>query len=676
MANPFIPFLLEPRNRGALDASATQFTFQYNHPTAGKAGDRVFLRRKQLTPLAGVHQWWNGTEWLPTELSIALAMVPGGEYTVAAGGFGNGIIYQWSIQVRDADAAVSGYANDFLVDIHSKPTPIISQPAGAQPISRPDIVWVWDSTAGSRQAKYRLAIYTSAVYGAPGFDPALPAWQSEANWIMPDFKVSSSDWSYTPKGFSIETGVNYRVYGLFVDEDDLDSGWVAGATFTGSIASLPAPAVSASPNPDFGRVDLVISSSYNLLGENDSDFTSGVGGWHGIINANVFPTTEQFLYGSSSMRVEIGGLTYAELDAAHTTYTAQDTAYADYAAQKAAMASPVGTSRIASPEGTSGVPVTVATAYSAMASVRPTAGAKNARLAIMWFTAAGAPCATPLSEGTVTPVPKDVWTEIRVTDATAPATAAFAAIRIEFTTTAVDEVFYVDGVALAQASNVVWQGGSVELAYVVERSLDGVNWTELWGATRDNPYESQATTVRISDRAAPLFSGTVQYRVFGVATPDTAPVFSQATLVSVSNVQANSWWLRVPDNVGEDVPMFVESATQHSNEDKEVFLPDGSPKPVVLRTGLPVVTTITVTTKTRYKSHFDGLIAALTNGKILYLQSTMDGHGWYIDPGESRDVEQLRAVALATENTNVRHLHSVRFTAVVVEEPVITSVAV
>ena len=86
-------------------------------------------------------------------------------------------------------------------------------------------------------------------------------------------------------------------------------------------------------------------------------------------------------------------------------------------------------------------------------------------------------------------------------------------------------------------------------------------------------------------------------------------------------------------------------------------------------------TKITVTVKTMFKSHYDGLLAALTTGKVLYLQSTMDGHGWYIDPGESRDIEQIRAVALSTEFTAVRHLHSVRFTATVVEEPVIVSVA-
>ncbi len=98
--------------------------------------------------------------------------------------------------------------------------------------------------------------------------------------------------------------------------------------------------------------------------------------------------------------------------------------------------------------GTGGVPVTVGREYLATADIRTAVTARNALVGIRWYDGAGA--ALSSSQGEVVP-DSTSWRQYTCY-ATAPASAAFAAVYVEIIGAAGAEVHYADRIGLMEPS--------------------------------------------------------------------------------------------------------------------------------------------------------------------------------------------------------------------------------
>jgi hypothetical protein len=103
------------------------------------------------------------------------------------------------------------------------------------------------------------------------------------------------------------------------------------------------------------------------------------------------------------------------------------------------------------PTGTNGFPVVGGKAYTVSLYTRAATTARNIRSALHWYDAAGASISSSSQGDTLNSTTE--WTR-ETTTATAPANAAFAAVKVRVVTaSAVGEVHYFDGFLLEQASS-------------------------------------------------------------------------------------------------------------------------------------------------------------------------------------------------------------------------------
>lgn len=106
--------------------------------------------------------------------------------------------------------------------------------------------------------------------------------------------------------------------------------------------------------------------------------------------------------------------------------------------------------------GVTGIPVQAGASYTALASFRPNTAARNAHTDIIWYTAAGAVIST--SAGVAGSCPTGSYTQRTVT-ATAPANAAFAAVRVAFTGSGAGDICDVDKLAIHEGDSTTWTLG-------------------------------------------------------------------------------------------------------------------------------------------------------------------------------------------------------------------------
>ena len=153
---------------------------------------------------------------------------------------------------------------------------------------------------------------------------------------------------------------------------------------------------------------VITTSGSNLLSAADSDLETGIGTWSAITNVTVTQSTDQAQSGTHSLK--------------HVS-TASGNTEADTAS------------------GTSGFLVTAGSTYKATCYARAGTTGANCFIQLRWYTSGGAFLSQ--QSGPTFVDSSSAWTPISAV-LTAPATAAFAAFKITFTTTGAGEVHYSD----------------------------------------------------------------------------------------------------------------------------------------------------------------------------------------------------------------------------------------
>lgn len=675
MTAPFAPELLTPKNRGASASASVTLTWKFKSVAAGDYMKDFTIRRRQMTPTVGAYEYWTGAAW-GAETWLAGPTAPNlvkdgmtGTITITTG-WTTDRVYQWSVKVRNLATEASTYAEDNLIQIHAAPAMAIS--VSSTVISRPKISWVWSGAAGFYMRSYRVMIYSAAVQGASGFDASSAVWQALATY---DSGTQYSSTAYqTQIKADLASGTTYYVYYKTEDNSELSSGWVNATNFSPTYTAVPPPTIVAVPNPNTGVVQVTVRSSFNLLGDDLSIFTAGIGTWAGSLNCGA-----SWNSGSGKLQLKVGGMTYAQLDAAHTTYTATDTAYTTFENMRTTMAAPSGTSRaLSGASNAERVAVTAGVAYSAIATLTNNAAAsRTAKLGIRWHQAGGAASAiTAINQGAGTACPSGVATGVKVENVTAPADAAFAAIEIEWTTSVIDDIVLVDDVAMASATTISWSpsGGAFDISFVLEHSSDGVTWDSVWGCSQDSPHVSDSGAVSqviVDDRSCPLSVQTLYYRAYAVSNFSTSPIWSALATTSVAGMKPETWWLRRPEQTtAYDIKIAAVEFSRDMQLNRELFSPEGASYPVVSYGSAPDVEFVNISIMTKDPITHDAVMDAIRSPETLFIHSNLENEqGYYVRPVDSVKRTQRRAAA-SNAYSAVRHLNTVSFTAAIVEKPV------
>lgn len=671
MTAPFAPELLSPKNKGASAAASVTLQWRFRSVVAGDSMTTYAVRRRVMTPAVGAYEYWTGAAW-GVETFIAGPVAPndikdGMTFsTTITTGWVTDKVYQWSVKTRNAAVEASPYADDNLIQVHAAPSMALTISSAA--VSRPSIAWVWAGAAGYFQKTYRLAIYTAAIRNTFGFDPASAVWQALATWIMPADKYSATDWKQAIDA-DLASGTQYYYFYKTTDNTDLSSGWIEAGNFTPSFTAVPAPTLVLTPDTVNGVVTAVVRSSFNLLADQSSIFSTGIDNWVGTLNAQT-----QWNAALQKLEAVVGGMSYAALDVAQTTFTAETAAYTDFNNMKTTMAAPSGTSRIMSgDQAGERVAVTPSIAYSAIATVNNQAAAsRTGKLGIRWYKADNTASAiTVLSQGSGVTLGFNTDTAVTVQNVTSPADAAFAALEFEWTTSVVGDLIRIDDVAMASAATISWSpsGNAFDISFVLERSLDQVTWTPVWGMSKLAPHTSDSgavSQVTIVDRAVPLGTSTVYYRAYAISKFSSAPIWSALATNNIPGMDPIKWFLRRTTRADKDVRVIanqfsIDQASQH-----EVVEAEGQLTPIVNSSGSPKTQTINVSLMSLDKLTFENTIDALAADETLYIQTNLDGYGYYVRVVDSVKRSQRRAANVNGGFSNVRNVFDISFAAVVV----------
>lgn len=239
----------------------------------------------------------------------------------------------------------------------------------------------------------------------------------------------------------------------------------------------------------------LLPSSYDtglgtMLTGNASTFEGGIANWNTAGNSSIAQSSAQAHTGTHSLAVT----SIASGDAEASSCTATSVT-------------------------TQGMPVTPGVTYHAdgwfMAAVTP----EPVRVGLAWYTAAGSLIGS-VSQGSSTTDSTTAWTNVSVL-AAAPATAAFARVIADVTTTAgASEVHYVDDVAVypaygAQAYLQVTAFTGTDCTIKVQDSADGLTWADVTGLAF-----TQVTAAPFAQRVA-IANGTAVRRYVTVTAIST-----------------------------------------------------------------------------------------------------------------------------------------------------------
>lgn len=482
--------------------------------------------------------------------------------------------------------------------------------------------------------------YTAAQYGAGGFVAGTSPGDAHVDTVVPPT-------STTPIGaqpnIDLTNGTTYKVAMRIKQSANARwSAWVLGSAFTVSVIPPAVPTIAATVDNALGRIKLDVQGRDNLLTYNNASFETDVTGFTGT-NATLSRITTQFLHGAASMQL---------------------------ASVAAGNMSALG------PNGVNGAPVTVGQQYTAMASFRRVSGGANrlCHIDILWYTAAGALIST--SAGGTTSINAS-WTQVTNT-ATAPATAAFAAVRVQVDgPTAAAEQFAVDQVDIGPGSSTVWTPGGIAATtgyaglssgtgqtILIERSLDGgTTWTQirpqpastLVGAIPQASIALGVQTSTVYDYEVPLGTNAI-YRARTVAiyasadagnpVPGNITNIASANSASTGAVQLTGptngmgWYLKDPANPTRNMAIDIVEETWKIKRPVvgAQFQPLGRADPLVVQD---------IVAKAKGSCTFEFVLLADYNSFVVLFESLntlllqrYDGTQYYIEFVVSGDLEE------------------------------------
>lgn len=314
-------------------------------------------------------------------------------------------------EYKDGSNRSTFYEGFVELDVIDQPTVTVN--AVPTDTTKPTVSWVYADGDGDPQTYYQVKIFDAATYGAGGFSPytSTPVWTSGP--VSADPSTAS-----VVVGASLANGGTYRAY-VAVGHDGGDSTYWSLWAYAGWTVVVPPPAtpsLSAAFLPASNAVAISCQGHTNLLSADDSQATATVGNWTGLTNiAATWPQRSTAYAAEGSASVELK------------------------AAAAGTMAVIVGAA--------GRVTVSVGGTYSVIADVRaPAAGtARAVRVGIRWLTSAGATISDVY--GAASNDSTSAWTTYSYV-AIAPAGAALAVPIVEVASAAINELHYVDKIAL------------------------------------------------------------------------------------------------------------------------------------------------------------------------------------------------------------------------------------
>lgn len=344
----------------------------------------------------------------------------------------------------------------------------VTSPTGTvSDTSYPTITWTFSDAENDLQAAFRVKIFDAATYSAGDFS----ADSSVA--VVDSGIVNSAATGYTLSS-DLVNGTTYRVYVQAATTVNGTYYWSPWA-YSGFNVSLSAPAdptVSAFFDSSNTAVTVSILGNTNFLSSNQASLESATTGWASSTNCSIARSTAQAAIGSASLALTAS---------ASGTMTAATTDATKFAV--------VGN-----------VP------HSARAEFRTAVTGRVCRVGIQWLTSAGSSIST--AYGSTITDSTSAWTVATVT-ATSPANAAYGRVFVEVQSADAAEVHYVDKIAFHPGSTPTWSiGGYYNHSFSVERSTNGITWSEVRGSPVTATTGQTATLV---DYEAPI-SATVTYR--------------------------------------------------------------------------------------------------------------------------------------------------------------------
>lgn len=142
------------------------------------------------------------------------------------------------------------------VDIAAQPTVTVSQPTGTITSSAaPDVVWAYADTDNETQAFYQIRVFTSAQYGAGGFNPATSA----STWDSGE--IASSDQSAVIG--ELLTAGTYRAYVRVAKAVNGEPFWssYAFSEFTLSFTAPTIPTMAVAWSASLGRATFTLTGA-------------------------------------------------------------------------------------------------------------------------------------------------------------------------------------------------------------------------------------------------------------------------------------------------------------------------------------------------------------------------------------------------------------------------------
>jgi len=262
----------------------------------------------------------------------------------------------------------------------------------------------------------------------------------------------------------------------------------------------------------------------NLLTANQADLETSAAGWQALSNCAVAQSSAQAWHGLYSL---------------------------------ALTASSAATMTASTTPGTGACPVTVGYQYSASAYVRAATSARQVGVNIAWYDSTGTLLST--SSGSTSADTSTGWT--RVTEvATAPASAAFAAVQVTVVSAGNGEVHYADGIQLAYSPDgpMSWQPG-----------YSGSAWTPVTPSVNDVMLSQERYLTR-----APIDTGYVQQALAVMLhtyqQTDPAGSFTEAGLWDQAANSAG--YLNANANVG-DTALTVAGSTPAVAAGTQLYIP-------------------------------------------------------------------------------------------------------
>lgn len=411
-------------------------------------------------------------------------------------------------------------------ETNTQPTVSAVTVTGAATTTRPTFTWTYADTEGDPQSSWYARAFTSAQYGAAGFNPdsSTPAWDSgvqagaaETGTVTVDLQNNTTYKIYVwaAQGWPPTQGLGNRWYSV----------GVASSAFTVAVTPPPTPTIAVTQEltvPRYANRVVASLAGLNLLSSDSASFETSIGDWVNDSNTTLAVSATNPKSGSQA---------------------AQLTAIA--AANMVIRSGSAATAKRVRPGGS----------YAATASYRTAVTARTVSTGIRWLDVAGAAIGAD-TYGTGVADTAAGYTTATVTG-TAPANAFSALVLARVASAAIAEVHRVDEAALLIGTGTTWTPGGYIPGSVVFEGVQRISDTITRGRTPSLMHpqiaSSGALTTTTDGFTARQATDSVLFRQLDRSPPE-APVNTTTGMIEWQIRAGAGSYLDIgaPDGVATD----------------------------------------------------------------------------------------------------------------------------